>query len=183
VFEPNPACLDQIKRLTRPNMVIHPVGLSDAAADLTLRYDPGNTGIGTVEVANTLTQNASIRSIVQTEVRVQRLDDFGLTGVAFIKIDVEGHEAAVVRGAQSTIAASMPILLIESELRHNPDGFEQLFAVLAPMGYEARQLAGRAWQKVRPGDLAMLQVAGDGTANNFFFVPRNRLSEFSPIAA
>jgi FkbM family methyltransferase len=37
----------------------------------------------------------------------------GASAVDFIKIDVEGHEAAVLRGAQETIARSQPILFVE----------------------------------------------------------------------
>jgi FkbM family methyltransferase len=48
-----------------------------------------------------------------------RLDDVVTEPVGFIKIDVEGHEIAVFEGAQRMLNEHKPILLIESERRHN----------------------------------------------------------------
>jgi FkbM family methyltransferase len=46
-------------------------------------------------------------------VPVEVLDDHGLTDVDLMKIDVEGYELPVLRGAAKTIAASRPLILIE----------------------------------------------------------------------
>lgn len=50
------------------------------------------------------------------EVTTTRIDDLGIKGgrVAAIKIDVEGHEMAVIRGAAKLIAKHRPIMLIET---------------------------------------------------------------------
>ncbi|HEY4226627.1 MAG TPA: FkbM family methyltransferase [Pseudolysinimonas sp.] len=42
----------------------------------------------------------------------------GITGVAFIKVDVEGFEPAVIEGARGTIDRDRPSLLLEIEDRH-----------------------------------------------------------------
>jgi FkbM family methyltransferase len=51
------------------------------------------------------------------EVRVRRLDDYrgaaGLPAPSVIKVDVEGAEAEVLRGASATIAACRPVLMVE----------------------------------------------------------------------
>ena len=41
------------------------------------------------------------------------LDDFGFSDVSLIKIDVEGHENAVLEGAKETIAGSRPVVIVE----------------------------------------------------------------------
>ena len=41
------------------------------------------------------------------------------SNVGFIKIDVEGHEHAVLEGATKTIKRNMPNLLVEMEEKHN----------------------------------------------------------------
>jgi FkbM family methyltransferase len=46
------------------------------------------------------------------------LDDFAIEGVGFIKIDVEGHELEVLKGAAHTIATSRPIVLVEVRTAH-----------------------------------------------------------------
>lgn len=51
----------------------------------------------------------SIRTI---EVEVRRLDEMGVTP-AFVKLDVEEHELEVLRGAEQTLEAHRPILMVE----------------------------------------------------------------------
>lgn len=47
------------------------------------------------------------------EVPVLRLDDFGLTEVDYIKIDVEGFEQKVMIGGEETILRDRPLIVIE----------------------------------------------------------------------
>lgn len=176
VFEPNPVCLGDIKRLQRPNVHLHAVALSDSRHSATLRFDPGNTGIGTIESANLLDRNPGIKQVVEIEVDCLPLDDFSLAEVSFIKIDVEGHEAAVVRGGLGTIGAFRPILLIESELRHNPNAFPEIEAMLIPLGYSAWRWADGRFLPTTAIDLPALQADGPaGYVNNFVFAMKDRL--------
>lgn len=175
-FEPNPICLAQMRRMRRPNITVHPVALSRSPGELVLRYDPGNTGIGTIEAANRLDQNAGIRSVVEKTVSVRTLDSFGLSRVGFIKIDVEGHEAAVVAGALLTITEGSPVLLIESELRHNPNAFPEVEATLASLGYSAWCLVGGRLERVTAADLPRIQRGVGAYVNNFLLVPPERLT-------
>jgi FkbM family methyltransferase len=46
---------------------------------------------------------------------VMRLDDYGLTDVDFMKIDVEGYEYFMVQGAEQTIRSCRPIVVIEQK--------------------------------------------------------------------
>ncbi|NCC52927.1 MAG: FkbM family methyltransferase [Spartobacteria bacterium] len=59
--------------------------------------------------------------------------------ISFVKIDVEGHELAVLRGAQQLLARQHPALLIEVE--GDPDDPDssagQLFSLLSEYGYAA----------------------------------------------
>jgi len=52
------------------------------------------------------------------DVEVRPLDDFGITGVDFIKIDVEGREIEVLKGGAKTVEGSRPIVLIEVKDDH-----------------------------------------------------------------
>ena len=66
------------------------------------------------------------------------IDSFGLSDVSLIKIDVEGHEIDVLRGAQETIATSHPVILLEI-WREN---LEAVNTELVALGYELRRIVG-----------------------------------------
>jgi FkbM family methyltransferase len=177
VFEPNPICLAQLRRIQRRNMILRDVALSDHSGTAVMRFDPGNTGIGTIEAANRLDKNPGIKTIVEREVKICPLDDLSLRDVAFMKIDVEGHEPAVLRGAVRLIANLKPVLLIEIERRHNPAAFEEVEDLLARFGYSVWQLSAGSLIPVRREEIDQLQASplGPHYANNFIFIPPERV--------
>jgi FkbM family methyltransferase len=113
---------------------IEAIALSDqpgVTAMRVLEFDPGRS---TIEGANTLTDADG--SPVQTiDVEVKRLDDLGLDNVGFIKIDVEGHELAVLHGAAHTLKRHQPTLVIEAEERHQPGAVAGVTEFLGGLGY------------------------------------------------
>jgi FkbM family methyltransferase len=71
----------------------------------------------------------------EIEVETRRIDDYNLPDVGFMKIDVEGHELAVLAGAEATIARHTPNLLIECNDEHQPDAVKRLGEWLDAHGY------------------------------------------------
>lgn len=69
--------------------------------------------------------------MLRREVTVARLDDFALSGIGFVKIDVEGHELEVLRGGGATIERERPTPMIEA---NGADRLAELTAMLAPLG-------------------------------------------------
>lgn len=67
------------------------------------------------------------------QIPVKRMDSFDLHNVRLIKVDVEGMEPDVLRGAAATIERSQPVIYAES-----PDqaAHDRLNAVLNPYGYQ-----------------------------------------------
>ncbi len=67
-----------------------------------------------------------------------KIDDLGLSNVSFIKIDTEGSEWKVLKGAEHTLESDHPILFIET-VPHAPHFFgttlEQMYDWLRPIGY------------------------------------------------
>ncbi|WP_432116942.1 FkbM family methyltransferase [Streptomyces sp. bgisy032] len=71
------------------------------------------------------------------------LDDLALRDVGFIKIDVDGNEAAVLRGATGLLARDRPALFVELESRIQPIG--PVVTYLSLLGYEGWVLPGDSW--------------------------------------
>lgn len=67
------------------------------------------------------------------EVRLVAIDDLKLERLDFVKIDVEGMELEVLRGAAVSIGRHRPIMIIETL----KSGAEPIVAFLAPLGYRS----------------------------------------------
>ena len=69
------------------------------------------------------------------DVPMERLDDIYSGPCGFIKIDVEGHQQAVLDGAVETIKRCQPRMLVELEERLSPGGLGQARAYFDQLGY------------------------------------------------
>ncbi len=179
VFEPNPTYVDRLRR-AGVGKRLEPVALSDhvGTAELRIPLWRGQEygGMGSLE------EGAVPGSTLSRTVPVQlkRLDEYGFTNVGFIKIDVEGHEEAVLRGGVETLAQSRPTLLIEIEERHNPGGLDRIRAMLA--GYDGyffihghrkslNDFDPTIHQRIEDLETAITSRRGSPYINNFLFVP------------
>ncbi|MCI3269910.1 FkbM family methyltransferase [Streptomyces cylindrosporus] len=77
------------------------------------------------------------------EVPCVTLDELRLREVGFIKIDVDGSELAVLRGATGLLARDRPALFVELESRIQP--IAPVVTYLALLGYEGWVLPGTTW--------------------------------------
>lgn len=66
------------------------------------------------------------------KVRLRTLDSLELVACHLIKIDVEGFEPQVLRGARETIVRCRPYLYVENDRRENQ---AELIALVADLGY------------------------------------------------
>lgn len=104
------------------NVRVHETALSDHAgvAKLLVPDNDGLARIASSDTSDAVSAAAESELGVRTELGVQTrtLDSFNLADVGFLKIDAEGHELAVLRGAHETITTSRPVVFVESEARH-----------------------------------------------------------------
>jgi FkbM family methyltransferase len=139
-FEP----LESSYRLLRANVELNGfdiVTVQKAVSDTTgsaILYDVvAQHGLASLEVRPDEKQ-------VALPVQTVRLDDFAseIDAPAFdlIKLDIEGHEPAAVRGLGDQLAASKPTLLIE--ILSDAAGAE-IWNMVEPLGYEAYRIADR----------------------------------------
>ncbi|MEU6883845.1 FkbM family methyltransferase [Streptomyces viridosporus] len=71
------------------------------------------------------------------------LDELGLRGVGFMKIDVDGSESAVLRGAAGILARDRPALFVELESRIQP--VAPVVTYLSRLGYDGWVLPADTW--------------------------------------
>lgn len=147
-FEPLTECCRYIRDYGSPKITVHNVALSDQGGNLQL-YVPIMKG-RTVYTRASLDRPPSPCEL--RNVDVQTLDSFALPHVDFMKIDVEGLEASVLRGGHRTIEAHHPALLVEIDRsRHTMESFMGVHRWLDERGYTAYVCtAGRQAKCVDP---------------------------------
>lgn len=77
------------------------------------------------------------------DVRCVTLDELDLKDVGFIKIDVDGSELAVLRGATGILARDRPALFVELESRIQP--IAPVVTYLSLLGYDGWVLPRATW--------------------------------------
>ncbi len=137
-FEPDPMNFDQchsnVERNDLKNIQVYPLALGDRAGSASMEVrTPSNRGGNRISPAGTEPGKM---------VEVMRLDDFlsahPLDRVDLIKMDVEGFELHVLRGAEKTLRQFKPSLFIEvddNNLRDQGDSAPLLVRFLEQLGY------------------------------------------------
>ena len=181
--EPQPRLADFLRRVAGPSVDVKCIALSDAAGSAELVV-PGRRR-GQDALAHIDRGTACVRSALRERVDLIRLDDLGVRDVGFIKIDVEGHERAVVAGAQTTIARDRPSILVEIEQRHLGDvPIGTVFDAVTGHGYTGFFLYRGRWRTLADFDVVRDQLdvlpvlRSKRYVNNFVFVPEE--SSFRP---
>lgn len=134
-FEANPDLARQLERATVPGLTVVNAAVSDRSGELTLYVPERTPGLATVEEANPDASKTGVGAVATIKVKSVRLDDLDFDAVSLMKVDVEGHEEAVLRGGDRTIAKHRPFMIIESENRHNPGAVGRLCSFLASRDY------------------------------------------------
>ncbi len=155
-------------------MTVENLGLSSAPGTLVLHVPAGGPSPG----ASFEPPAAGAAPGDQLSIGVTTLDHYvaehGLTAVRLLKVDVEGHELEVFRGATELLERDHPAILFECEIRHRQSGsLDDVFSFLQDLGYEGFMVGDGELVPVKDFDPAKHQVAGDTQRyfNNFWFTP------------
>jgi FkbM family methyltransferase len=164
-FEPQPALARYLRAARLRRVRVHEVALSDRAGTAQLVVPDHDDGLarlsGLPPVAGPGSPVEPAPPGRELGVATLPLDAFGLEDVGFLKIDVEGHELAVLAGAAETVQRSRPVVFVESEARHAagaPGNVVDL--MLGPYGYR-RAAFVRHWE---PVDIDRFSVERDQLA-------------------
>lgn len=186
-FEPRPAQARDLASMFKAvgaAVRVEAVALSDKPGVAAMRMVESEPGRSTIDTNNVLADVKGSR-VHSIDVPIKRLDDLHLDDVGLIKIDVEGHELAVLRGAADTLTRNRPAVLVEAEERHHPNAVAEITELLTGLGYAGYFEIGEARLPVEEFDAAEHQnpanIGGreDGWAahgvyvNNFVFVPND----------
>ena len=136
-FEPRPAQARELAAMFEAvgaPVRVEAVALSDEPGVTAMRVVAGAPGRSTIDSHNALS-DADDGSVQTIDVQVRPLDELHLDDVGLVKIDVEGHELAVLRGAADTLRRNRPAIVVEAEERHHPRAVAAITDFLAPLGY------------------------------------------------
>lgn len=186
-FEPVPHVAQFLQSVSADNVTVHEVALSDAAGEAVLHVPSGGPGS---EGRSTL-GTPGFADATDVPVQLRTLDSVDVPhDIGFIKIDVEGHEAQVLKGALDTIDTHRPVLLVEAEAHDDrPANVDEVVSLVEGLGYSASFLRGRRWLPfaefdvyrdqssmagaVRSRGLLGNMVMSTSYINNFLFRPEH----------
>lgn len=131
-FEPHPRIFELLSFNAKivDNVVPFQFGLGEADESLDLNENPEN--MGSASVKHKWTADGGT-----VKVRIRRLDglDLGAGAISFMKIDVEGLESSVIRGARETIRKHQPLILMEQLESEFSGGSTESIEFLRQEGY------------------------------------------------
>lgn len=179
-FEPHPTNVRKLCKMLPKNVTVHVVAVCDRDGEVAF-FDCKDTAGGhalwnPAKAANNVKTRARPK---QRIVQACRLDTLHLSP-QFIKIDVEGAEYAVLKGAVQTIEKHRPVVVLEinafglNALGSHEDDVRQFFRDRSYTEYGV--LDEEPWiRALQPGETMQLAVQGDdGTllpVFNMLFLP------------
>ena len=115
------------------NVTTHPVGLGDTEKDVDI-----------IETHKSFSTHIDPNA-TKGKYKVKTLDSFNLQNVDFIKIDAEGYEPLIAKGAIETLQRCKPIILYERKDHPARYGFEResIRSVLMDIGYRMVRKLGK----------------------------------------
>ncbi|HMO50405.1 MAG TPA: FkbM family methyltransferase [Kiritimatiellia bacterium] len=174
-FEPVPSLAEGNRRFHEangfPSDRVHACAMSDAPGRARISV-PRYEGVAEAEPTASLADNRHLSPgarFEEIEVALETIDGFlaanPRANPLFIKIDVEGHEISVLRGAHATLRERRPLLVVE--MLPNPAKNREVFDEAEAMGYRLFGLCREGLFAMNAGDFSPPR-----TFTDFLFVPR-----------
>lgn len=139
-YELNPEWVRWLLRAVSRNVSVFDVALSNNSGKAVLSTQPpsleslGDLTLRCLEPASFEKQFEGVPRD-RMSVTTGRLDEYMVRNRGLIKIDVEGHELGVLDGADVTLRANRPVLLVEIDQRHIKRDICDEFAAIESRDY------------------------------------------------
>jgi FkbM family methyltransferase len=139
-FEPQKQLADYLKAACRVcglnNVLIEQMAVSECSGETFLNI-PGETSSPEASIEPVITNHEKCRREKVTMVSLDEYFADEKSRISAIKMDVEGHELSVFRGATQVLQKHSPLLVFESENRHQRGGgaVTDVLAYLTAIGY------------------------------------------------
>src|SRR5258705_5503153 len=127
-FEPQPQIYDLLDRNIKQNELKRVV-----AYDCAVGSSCGTVSMPDLEKLISHNYSGVSLGTGDNTAEMLTIDSLSLTNVNFIKIDVEGFEREVIKGARETIKRCRPFLYVEND---RPENSSQLISDIADLGYQ-----------------------------------------------
>lgn len=186
-FEPDHNLCMHLRKVLPANVAVYEIALSDRRGDAQL-LTPLLDGTP-FESRSSLSQTANGNvPCLGRIVACAHLDDFSFAGVDVVKVDVEGHEAAVLEGGSGLIKRERPYLIVEIEERHHPGQSDAIVSSLAGKeDYGCWYLEAGNLVPLEGRSVAVLQSPARRDdkvpINNFIFCPREKIAQLHLAAS
>jgi len=179
-FEPNPTAYQRLRDNIAVNhferVICNQIGVSDKSGEFTLYVSDASNTVGSLRhVEAYLTSQITVPVTTLDAYFADRPERIGL-----IKVDIEGGEFNVFKGAQARITRDQPLILFEENAAfcaawgHRP---EDIHAFLSGLGYTLQVIASGPGGKAR---LVNLLSPGhdDGQTRNILAKPGTHTGQF-----
>ena len=187
-YEPNPLMARRLRNARLPNVTVSSIALSDRAGEATLfiprihghEADPyGSLEEPPGQPGSSSAPGSGPDAVREYRVLTRTLDSERHEAIGLLKIDVEGHEAAVIEGAVETLRRHRPTLLVELEQRHSAADIRDVIDRILAVGYRGYFLRGDAlgdlddFSVERHQTRPLAEAASGPYVENFVFVARD----------
>jgi FkbM family methyltransferase len=180
-LEPHPESAQKLALGLRGNVEVLQLAASDVdgKAALSIPHRDGRD----VVTRSSLQLDANPEFLTrEMEVDLKRIDSLHFENLCVIKIDVEGHELSVLKGARKTLEKFRPTVIVECEERHNLGAIGAMAAFFDELDYTGYFIHRGVLKPFSEFDIAKLQSrenlkSVDGPrspdyVNNFIFESR-----------
>ena len=167
-FEPLPSAFVRLQAACADltNVTLHQAALGDRTGTATLAM-PLLDGVPQEQWASTAKHYAGFGERVTQatfSVPLRRLDNEALSDLTGVKLDAEGAEYEILRGARDTLLRCRPVLTLEIEERHRAGSTYSVPAYLDALGYDAWFELHGQWHPLSAFDRATMQCASSSPA-------------------